>query len=461
MCQNCFIRTRTGYHDKQPFPLKQAEKAEDYLNLAIQAAEYIDQFKVETEDGIWWRNTNNEAQLSISDFSNPNFFSGSAGILYFYDKLYQITHDTTYLSIIRKASHYLTQHWQILAKLDIFDMAGAGMGLYGGIGGVGLIQLEIAENYDNEEALKSAQEIADYYLERAKQTDKGICWTGDSPLFHDSGILLFLIKAYQHFPSSRLLETIKSGVRYLIANGHRHIDNGLEINTVSAAEKRDLPNWEFGSAGAGYLFGKTYELTHEQDFLQAAKDAAVFLVNLAVPQKEGYLIPYRTNGPQRQVFYLGNCHGAIGTSRFFYYLYQLTEDSYYLEQVEALTAGLISRGAPERQSNGYWNTTTFCCGAAGFIHHFLGLYADNKKTLYLDLARRSAAVVLGNASRSEKGISFPIAFNRISPSELSAFTGFYDGAAGIATALLELYQFESQQQLKWKRLIDDPFISLT
>ncbi|AXQ79107.1 hypothetical protein DDV21_008420 [Streptococcus chenjunshii] len=457
MCQNCLEHTNSGSHDSQDFPLRQAKSPKDYLNLAIQTADYIDQFKVETEDSIWWRNTNNEAQSSIPDFSNPNFFSGSAGILYFYDKLYQVTHDKDYLPIITKASHYLTEHWQILTKLDIFDIKGSGKGLYGGIGGIGLILLEIAENYNNEEALKSAQEIAHYYLETAKPSDEGIYWTGDSPLFHDSGILLFLIKAYQHFPSSRLLETIKSGVRYLIATGHRHIDNGLEINTVSDSDKRDLPNWEFGSAGAGYLFGKTYELTHDQYFLQAAKDAATFLVNLAVPQEQGYLIPYRTNGPQRQIFYLGNCHGAIGTSRFFYYLYQLTKDNYYLEQVEALTAGLLSRGAPEQQSNGYWNTTTFCCGAAGFIHHFLGLYVDKKETLYLDLARRSAAVVLGNASKSENGVRFSIAFNRISPDELSAFTGFYDGAAGIATALLELYQFESQQRLKWKRLIDDPF----
>jgi lantibiotic modifying enzyme len=119
--------------------------------------------------------------------------------------------------------------------------------------------------------------------------------------------------------------------------------------------------------------------------------------------------------------------------------------------------GIESVGAPERQSVGFWNTQCFCCGHAGLVQFFVGLYQGLGDKRYLDLARRTAAVILGEKEDNADGTTqWPMAFWRIKPDFLTVDLGYYDGQAGIASALLQLYLCETGH-FHWNRLIDDPF----
>jgi hypothetical protein len=49
-----------------------------------------------------------------------------------------------------------------------------------------------------------------------------------------------------------------------------------------------------------------------------------------------------------------------------------------------------------------------------------------------------------------------VALDRIAPDVYTVPVGYYDGIAGIASALLQLYLVE-ENKFEWKRLVDDPF----
>jgi hypothetical protein len=75
----------------------------------------------------------------------------------------------------------------------------------------------------------------------------------------------------------------------------------------------------------------------------------------------------------------------------------------------------------------------------------------------LELAEQSAGVLLGEMKTSEDGENYwRVALDRIAPSVYTVPVGYYDGIAGIASALLQLYLLEANK-FHWKRLVDDPF----
>jgi hypothetical protein len=89
---------------------------------------------------------------------------------------------------------------------------------------------------------------------------------------------------------------------------------------------------------------------------------------------------------------LGWCHGPAGTGRFFYRLSQLTYDPGWLTLVRSQATTLMALGIPERQTPGYWNNISRCCGATGVGEFFLGLFAATKDRSYLAFAERIADI---------------------------------------------------------------------
>ena len=66
------------------------------------------------------------------------------------------------------------------------------------------------------------------------------------------------------------------------------------------------------------------------------------------------------------------------------------------------------------------------------------------------VGRQSALALDGDA------VDWPIAFERIHPDRYSRRIDYYEGAAGIASALLQIYLDETGN-FRWSRLPDDPF----
>jgi hypothetical protein len=65
---------------------------------------------------------------------------------------------------------------------------------------------------------------------------------------------------------------------------------------------------------------------------------------------------------------------------------------------------LMVSGIPERQTLGYWNNVSRCCGAAGVGEFFLGLHVSTKDKSYLAFAERVAVYLIVRAERDANGI---------------------------------------------------------
>ena len=141
-------------------------------------------------------------------------------------------------------------------------------------------------------------------------------------------------------------------------------------------------------------------------------------------------------------------------------MYEATGDLKYKEKLESLVKGLEAVGAPRIRSEGYWNTYNLCCGTAGIMNMYLGLWAAFGDEKYLKQAEKCGEEL------AEHGIfesvdgtdqaKWSFALDRIAPGKKSTPIGCFDGAAGIGLALLQLYQAE-KGEFHVARFLDDPF----
>ena len=173
----------------------------------------------------------------------------------------------------------------------------------------------------------------------------------------------------------------------------------------------------------------------------------------------GSLIPHGL--PDRKdLFYLGYCHGPAGTNRFFYKLYEMTGEDRYKRYIDMLTQGVIDTGAPEVRTEGYWNTYNICCGTAGLLNMYLGLWAAFGDETYLEQAKRCGKVITDGATVTDgtegRECTWRFALDRVAPDVLSTPIGLFDGAAGIGAVLLQLASAE-KGQFHATRMLDDPF----
>ena len=159
-----------------------------------------------------------------------------------------------------------------------------------------------------------------------------------------------------------------------------------------------------------------------------------------------------------EVHFLGLCHGNTGVSRLFLLLSRLTGEQVYKDFLFGLVQGIIEVGAPENHSAEYWYCHCQCCGTAGFVNLFLGVFFEFGDKEYLSYAIRSGDALLKGAEYENDGAVWPQAFTRLEPDKFTVDLGYFGGSAGIAASLLQLHAAleEGSQPL---RLPDDPFLS--
>lgn len=445
------FRNRHQFKIGQPFLYKKAEKPEDYLEAALKAEKYISGAVRETEDGIFWQADEDKLDLTL--------YSGSAGILYFYIKLYETTENDKYLQIVREAAKYHARHWKdFLSAKPTLELPGAHEGLHFGLGGYSIALGEAYRILKDDEVAGALSEIGEHYQKTAKTDSDGIYWTGLTGLAMDGGIILVLLQQYQLLGDESIKKTILSAAEHFLAQGVRKEDGGLEYNGFKNVLPISLPNFEFGSSGAGYLLTKLYDFTNDERYLEAAKATTVYLDSIKIAVGDGHLIPHHVYGPEDEepVFYTSSCHGPAGTAKLYYQLYKITGDKKWLGQIEDLVLGLEALGVPQKQSAGLWNNVCLCCGQAGHVQFFVGLYRGTKNEKYNELARKAANVLLGEAEAENDYSFWPMAWERVKPDVIGTGIGYYDGTAGVAAALLQEYLNE-KSNFHWNRLLDDPF----
>lgn len=436
------------------FKREKVVNADVFLENIEKGESYVYSFLKETEDGIY--------STELTNYARHNLYVGTAGILHMYVELYQVLKKEKYRSVIDKMTLFLEKHVfdgiETAQKEGEF-VPGMSQAFYSGIGGIGLVLNEVYRLTGDIHAKNGAWQVMDYYKNTLTRAEEGIYWTGNSPVFFDSGIILFLIDAYQTNTAvsgnvqdqAEWVELIRKGTDYILAHAIEHEDGAIEIDHLNVSFKHREPNFEFGTAGAGYLFTKVYEVTGDEKYLDAAKGTVNYLKSIAVRQKKGYLIPYKL-GKYDNLFYLGNCHGPVGTAKLFYELYKVTGREEYLSDVKALADGAHSLQAPFAQSAGFWNTTCICCGPAGYVPFYVGLYKATGDEMWLNLLHGVGEVLVGNRTEDH----WDIAFDRTKRDVITAPAGYFTGTAGIVTALLQIYAIERGLG-GFTGLIDDPY----
>jgi lantibiotic modifying enzyme len=413
-------------------PLQAADRA--YLNAAQKAANWIRAAAVMTEQGTAYLADPTDKASVVT-----NLYTGMPGIVLFFLEAYRSTNDATYLKDARSGADYLISHLGDEKET----------GLYVGIAGIGFALIETYKATGDDRYKQAALQVTQKLKESAKTVDvnpqsrlftRGAEWNDTTDIIAGSaGTGLFLLYAAKELKDSGLrMLAAEAGIR-LVALGKP------EAGGMKWAMNKDfprlMPNFSHGTAGVAYFLATLYGETKEKKFLDAALSGARYLQ--AVAKTDGDSCQIFHNEPNgKDLYYLSWCHGPAGTARLFYRLSQVTGDKNWLEWVKKSARAILQSGIPEKQTAGFWNNVSQCCGSAGVGEFFLSLYQVTGDKNYLNFTKRVTNDLLARTTPEKAGVKWIQAEHRAKPELLIAQTGYMQGASGIGMFLLRLDAFE-------------------
>ncbi|MGW2149638.1 lanthionine synthetase LanC family protein [Nonomuraea bangladeshensis] len=402
------------------------ERAETPLTAAILAGRWIRTAARDDAAGrTWAANPDARGRSALAAPEPASLYAGSAGIVLFFLELAAATGHEAYLEDAAAGARRLAATWREQQDLT----------LYHGLTGTVVALAEAGWALGDERLESAARAAAEHVVRSARPLPGGPGGTGDPAQRGDGGIVLGLLRAAAALgvPGHEAI-AVEAGERIagLAVPGHRFGDcPDLPTDAVT-------PGFLAGTAGTAFLLARLYGLTGEPRFLEAANRGAGFVREISVLSERCALVPHHV--PQgRGLHYLGFCSGSAGVARMFQELHRVTGERGHLEWVERLAGGIVRSGVLERRTPGFWNTACQCCGSAGLLELFTGLWAETGDETYLGYARRLARHLIGAATDHDgRGFRWYQAYRRLRPGEVSADTGYMVGAAGIGSALLHL-----------------------
>ncbi len=270
----------------------------------------------------------------------------------------------------------------------------------------------------------------------AGPSGSGIEWTRTADIISGAaGTGLFLIYAFHETGDRAWLDLAARAGTRLVELG-RPENGGLKW-AMDPDFPRLMPNFSHGTAGIAYFLAELYKETKKRELLDASLAGARYLLSIANTEGDSCLV-FHDEPDNKGLYYLGWCHGPVGTARLFFVLAGVTGDKSWLDWVRRSANGLLRSGIPEQETPGFWNNAGICCGLAGVGEFFLDLYREWGDVSYLDFSKRVAARLLAKATVDDGRMSWLQAEHRTRPDYLFAQTGYMQGAAGIGTFLLRL-----------------------
>lgn len=441
---------------KEPFAY-----LDDFLGLAKSGAAWLEQTHKEDKDGIYW---DYEPQDNVP--GGHSIFSGDGGVGLAFLQLWQETGERHYLDVAIAQAEAHARRWTNGTLAPETPQRGLGglerhpgseWSYYFGAIGPAIVLLEVGRNSQRQDLVDAGLSILDAAVAAGRHVD-GTYWSGETGILFDGGIIVVLAWAYDLFHKEEYRQAVESGALTILSHAIRHDSGlswqGLNPSLFGSSGSVEWPGFEFGTAGIGYLLTRAYQVTGRQNLLDAAVQAEQYLQSISVTVGDGRLIPYRTDRPD--LFYLGNCHGPSGTSRFAQILFEATGDERYEQWRDDLYRGLVATGAPQTHSGGYWNTSTLCCGTAAITHFGIGLWSATKKEEYRRFALGAARQLAGEAFVEEEHAQWPDAFVRVEPTYVSARTSYLAGTSGIVAVLVEAARLQ-RGETPGLRLPEDPY----
>ena len=215
---------------KIPYLFKTYE-TEHYLKTAGETAEWINEQEVTKAEGIIWK-TFPDGQPGLtgsSILSDTSFYAGSAGIGFFFLRLYQVTQDKKWLEKAELAADYLlSKEKDISFYRNIQGQIEAEKGkehaskLYGWAFGykIGPISegqfahalfLETNEQKYYDFAIRQA----DTFVEAGIEEDEKIHWSDARDIVGDAGGIVYLLQVYKQTGNKKYLGTAGKAGEYI------------------------------------------------------------------------------------------------------------------------------------------------------------------------------------------------------------------------------------------------------
>ncbi len=409
------------------------------LVAARGAAEWLRSMAVRTEQGTVWRSDASGAGAAT------NLYAGGAGVVLFFLEMHRVTGEASYLADAQAGADFL------VASLET-EARDAPRGLYTGTAGVAFALNETGIITGEQRYEAAAERCVDRIVADAREVGAGVAWNESTDVISGSaGIGLFLLDAAERFDHAAAREAaIRAGWRLLEVG--ETVGNGLSWR-MTRTDPRRMPNFSHGTAGVAYFLLALYETTDDDAFLDAATKGAERLLELAANGKDRCLIGHHEPGGE-QLFYLGWCHGPVGTSRLFARLHRATGDDRYREWIDRSAASIRTSGIPESSPDGFWENVSVCCGSAGVAAYFLERSLQTDSGVDREFADRMLGDVLDRAVVEDGRWRWPQAEHRVRPDLVVAQTGYMQGAAGIGAMLLR-FEDVARDRDDWIRLPDD------
>jgi lantibiotic modifying enzyme len=372
-----------------------------------------------------------------------DLYSGIPGIVLFYLEAHHATNRPEYLSAAKGGGDFLLS--KIPSQLSEYDTQGMA-GLFSGISGVGFTMRELYKVSKDERYNEGFQRCLKLLTNAADSRGEITHWGLVNDIISgNAGIGLFLLYAYRETKNFTYLEMAANTCNWLVASGQRVSADQWKWRMGPGIEKT-MPNFTHGTAGIAYFAAEIFAILEEGRYLRTALNGARYLQTLKNP--EG-LIPHHEEGDGKELFYYGYCHGPVGTARLYYVLYNsYKKDRKTWEKAwKAAINTLLKSPIPQQRLPGFWNNVSQCCGNAGVAEFFLTLYRMEGKKKYKDYAWLHTQDLLNRSTADANGLRWIQAENRTEPDNLSAQTGYMQGAAGIGILFchwLELEQGKKQ-----------------
>jgi len=395
--------------------------ASPYLEAALEAATWIRSSEVRGPEGASWPAVPSDPQPVSLDL-----YSGVPGIVLFFVQAFHSTRNPAYLDDARRGADHL-----------MANMAGVkGSGLYEGLSGTAFALEETFKASKDERYWRGFLACLDRIGSGAAEIGNGIEWSPTTDIISgNAGTGLFLLYAFRETGDRAWLDLASRAGTRLVEIGRPESD-GLQW-AMDPEFPRLMPNFSHGTAGIAYFLAALYKETRRKEFLDAAVAGAKYLLSIAETEGASCLI-FHDEPDNMGLYYLGWCHGPVGTARLFFLLSETTGDASWLAWVRKSANGLVQSGIPEQETPGFWNNAGVCCGLAGVGEFFLDLYRELGDKAYLDFSKRVAARLLAKATVVDGRMFWVQAEHRTRPDYLFAQTGYMQGAAGIGTYLLRL-----------------------
>jgi lantibiotic modifying enzyme len=283
-------------------PSLQAAPDLNCLSVATRAANWILAREVdENPKAGYWPSRDD---LSVEE--RCDLYYGNAGVLIFLRELYRVTGRKEYVDAIQRGVGFLDQN---VPRIKLY-------GLYDGLAG---IAFSLAQQPDNSEASAACLHAINRLAEgAAKQNNGGVRWNDDNDIISGSaGIGLTLLALGQQLHRPDLIDLAVQAGADLLVRSVSVPQGRYWLHQINA--QKQYPNFSHGTAGIAFFLLKLYEQTGETRFRDAAVDGAKYLRSIAsYDSSTGCLVPHDLP-EQRDLFYLGWCHGPAGTGRVIFY----------------------------------------------------------------------------------------------------------------------------------------------